>query len=307
MMWELKCKQNPELSPDDFVHEIEILDAPKPTSPARTVPSHAENMSNPLGGLGGGGGKSSINPLGANPLAGNPLLDGLMNRKYDVGDYVEAKYLDGQWYDARVRAVNDDGSYELAWEDGAPYDTTKRPWEMRKKAEPPRGYAGKTPEPAPVVETTVPDDPDSDEPDAAEDVEDNEKVTDRPDLEPATPLSEKRKPSSPENARMYYVRQGSVLEGWVWKRSRFLKNWRRRWLVLTRDGLESLKQRSANVRATETIQLRDFRRVYNADGEVSMARCFCVVGSRNFYLVSDDEQQKAEWLRQINNVLGYRR
>lgn len=107
-----------------------------------------------------------------------------------------------------------------------------------------------------------------------------------------------------ENRRMNYTRADSVLEGWVWKQSRFLKKWRRRWLVLTKEALESLKAREG-LRATEIIESGTVHRVYSADAEVQMARCFCVVGkSRSFYMVCDDEAGKAEWMRQVVAVLG---
>jgi len=137
------------------------------------------------------------------------------------------------------------------------------------------------------------------------------------DAEVADPLATAAAPPGQENAmglgmseqhrRMQYTRTDSVLEGWVWKRSRFLKKWRRRWLVLTKNGLESMKQRDAP-KPTETIEAGSVHRVYSADGEVQMARCFCVVGNkRSFFMVCDNEAQKAEWIRQVETVLGSRR
>merc|ERR1719487_900817 len=66
-----------------------------------------------------------------------------------------------------------------------------------------------------------------------------------------------------EHRRMHYTRSDSVLEGCVWKRSRFLKKWRRRWLVLTKNALESLKQRGG-LKATESIEAGSVHRVYSA-------------------------------------------
>lgn len=133
---------------------------------------------------------------------------------------------------------------------------------------------------------------------------------DNPNLTPAAPPghSEDMGLNRPEeHRRMHYTRSDSVLEGWVWKRSRFLKKWRRRWLVLTTKALESMKQRGG-LKATEVIEAGTVHRVYSADSEVQMARCFCVVGNkRQFYMVCDDEAQKAEWIRQVVAVLGTRR
>lgn len=112
---------------------------------------------------------------------------------------------------------------------------------------------------------------------------------------------------SEQQRRMNYTRSDSLLEGWVWKRSRFLKNWRRRWLVLTKLQLESMKTRGGK-KPTETIEAGTVHRVYAADGEVNMARCFCVASNkRTFFMVCDDEAQKAEWIKQITATLGTRR
>jgi len=133
---------------------------------------------------------------------------------------------------------------------------------------------------------------------------------DNPNLAPAAPpghADDMGLGRGEEHRRMYYTRSDSVLEGWVWKRSRFLKKWRRRWLVLTKTALESLKTRGMS-KATEIIESGTVHRVYSADSEVQMARCFCVVGNkRQFYMVCDDEAQKAEWIRQVVAVLGTRR
>jgi hypothetical protein len=140
-----------------------------------------------------------------------------------------------------------------------------------------------------------------------------EEVQKYEDKETSNPLAERACIPGEENAmglglkgdarRAHYTRPDSVLEGWVWKRSRFLKTWRRRWLVLTRLGLESLKQRSG-LKPTESMEKASVHRVYSADGEVSMARCMCVVSAnRMFYMVCDDEAQKEEWMKQITEVL----
>merc|ERR1712048_1268799 len=54
---------------------------------------------------------------------------------------------------------------------------------------------------------------------------------------------------------------------------------------------------------TETIGAGSVHCVYSADGEVPQSKCFCVSASRRYYLATDDEVQKKEWIRQISNVL----
>mmetsp|Transcript_103427 Transcript_103427/g.179490 ORF Transcript_103427/g.179490 Transcript_103427/m.179490 type:complete len:484 (-) Transcript_103427:60-1511(-) len=135
----------------------------------------------------------------------------------------------------------------------------------------------------------------------------DEEVTD-PSFTPAAPPGhENDMHLDAGNRRAHYTRRDSLLEGWVWKQSRILKRWRRRWLVLTNSSLESLKSRSGR-KPTEQIDAGTVMRVYSADSEVQQARCYCVVSSRRrFFMVCDDEAQKAEWIRMISQTLGARR
>jgi len=104
--------------------------------------------------------------------------------------------------------------------------------------------------------------------------------------------------------RMHYTRADSVFEGWVWKQSRYLKRWRRRWLILTRNGLLSLKD-VGGVKPTEKIDASVVQSVYSADEEVQRAACFCIASSRrNFFIVCDDEAQKAQWIRLVSQTFG---
>lgn len=104
------------------------------------------------------------------------------------------------------------------------------------------------------------------------------------------------------NLRKTYA--NSLLEGWVWKRSRILKRWRRRWLVLVPERLMSFKRRNDR-EATEIVEAGTCQRVYDADPEVSQKKSFCVVvARRRYYMVCDDEAQKQAWLREIPKALG---
>lgn len=136
----------------------------------------------------------------------------------------------------------------------------------------------------------------------------DEEVADPTSIPAAPPGHEDdmRLGANSEMRRLNYLRPDSILEGWVWKRSRILKRWRRRWLVLTKVSLESMKQRGG-IKPTESIEAGTVQRVYSADGEVQQPRCFCVVGARrSFYMVCDSEDQKSEWIRMITATLGAR-
>lgn len=132
-----------------------------------------------------------------------------------------------------------------------------------------------------------------------------------PDFSPSTALvpSPGPSPSPPNDMHLIGMQLGlndtrsdSIFEGWVWKQSRFLKVWRRRWLVLSNDGLESLTARGGFHR-TESINAGMLQRVYSADAQMKQSRCFCIVsGKRNFYMVCDDDAQKAEWIRMLSQI-----
>ena len=103
--------------------------------------------------------------------------------------------------------------------------------------------------------------------------------------------------------RLLYTHPNSIFEGWVWKRSRFLKIWRRRWVVLLPGQLMSFKNRG-DVDPTELVPAGSIFRVYSADGDVQQPRCFCVVvRQRNYYMVTDDETQKRTWMQEIEKAL----
>lgn len=102
--------------------------------------------------------------------------------------------------------------------------------------------------------------------------------------------------------RMQWTQPKSIMEGWVWKRSRILKTWRRRWLVLLDGELYTLKSRS-HQQATEVVPMDSVLRVQHAEGEIQQPRCFKVVSrQRIYYLVCDDEKQKRDWIEAIDTA-----
>eukprot|EP00930_Biecheleria_cincta_P049685 TRINITY_DN34882_c0_g1_i1.p1 TRINITY_DN34882_c0_g1~~TRINITY_DN34882_c0_g1_i1.p1 ORF type:complete len:470 (+),score=89.56 TRINITY_DN34882_c0_g1_i1:23-1411(+) len=130
----------------------------------------------------------------------------------------------------------------------------------------------------------------------------DEEVTDPNSVRASAPDDCKDGEPTEDHKRMRYTHANSILEGWVWKRSRYLKRWRRRWLVLLPDELLSFKYRG-DTSATERISSGSVLRLYSADGEVQQARCFCiVVRQRNYYMVCDDETQKTAWMQEIESA-----
>jgi len=106
------------------------------------------------------------------------------------------------------------------------------------------------------------------------------------------------------NTRSHFTRPDSFLEGWVWKKSRFLGRWKRRWLVLGPNELASFEQRGSP-KPTETVQKGSVLRAYGADEEVGQNRSVCIVqGSRNYFMVCDTEEGRRLWVAKIQEVLA---
>jgi hypothetical protein len=104
-------------------------------------------------------------------------------------------------------------------------------------------------------------------------------------------------------ARHRFTRPDSHLEGWVWKKSRFLKRWRRRWLVLGPGQLGSFRQRG-DPEPTETVSKGTILRVHDADAELGQSKSFCVVQrSRSYFMVCDDAESRNIWVSKIQEVL----
>eukprot|EP00929_Paragymnodinium_shiwhaense_P078622 TRINITY_DN40775_c0_g1_i1.p1 TRINITY_DN40775_c0_g1~~TRINITY_DN40775_c0_g1_i1.p1 ORF type:complete len:560 (+),score=167.71 TRINITY_DN40775_c0_g1_i1:85-1764(+) len=106
--------------------------------------------------------------------------------------------------------------------------------------------------------------------------------------------------------RLHYTRADSILEGWVWKRSRYLKRWRRRWLVLMPDHLASFKVKGDTF-STELIDAGLFSRTFNAEHRAEQVRCFCVeTKKRRYYIVCDSQAAVNQWINEISKAFASR-
>merc|ERR1712151_1099428 len=135
-----------------------------------------------------------------------------------------------------------------------------------------------------------------------------------PDGSTAVPASERKLDVAGEfsgataERAVRYTHPGSILEGWVWKRSRYLMRWRRRWIVLLPDQFMSFRKRG-NPKPTELISAGVTLNCYSADTEVMQRHCFCLQTTkgarrkRRYYLVCDDEQQKENWIKAVTGAL----
>ncbi|KAK6588904.1 PH domain-containing [Cryptosporidium xiaoi] len=95
-----------------------------------------------------------------------------------------------------------------------------------------------------------------------------------------------------------------VKQGWLYKQSRFLKDWRRRWFVLTRNYLASFKDSNSLASPTESLKLSECLTVRSADEDTNRENAFRVdTPNRVFFLIAENPIEKEEWIGQIGRQM----
>ena len=151
------------------------------------------------------------------------------------------------------RAIVQELRHRQGEDDFSPLSEEKVPAEMPQVPVPqapqsaPAAPAQPHPEPEPVAYETVKqvDAPKADLPQEVKTVNEVKQVK---EVSQVTKVSSQTPSESADERaerarRMYYTYPNSIMEGWVWKRSRFLKMWRRRWMVLLPGQLFTVKTR----------------------------------------------------------------
>lgn len=100
------------------------------------------------------------------------------------------------------------------------------------------------------------------------------------------------------------VRLHKVKEGYLLKRSRILKEWKRRWMVLTRTHLYSFETQGNYRNPTEKIPLKDvstiksyYKSQYDRSNIVRIES-----DDTFFYLSAKDHQEKWAWMTAIERM-----
>mmetsp|Transcript_23977 Transcript_23977/g.42470 ORF Transcript_23977/g.42470 Transcript_23977/m.42470 type:complete len:129 (-) Transcript_23977:1227-1613(-) len=94
-------------------------------------------------------------------------------------------------------------------------------------------------------------------------------------------------------------------EGWLYKQSKYLKEWRRRWVVLTPRLLCSFKaEKNYRVAPTEQVWLRECSSVKSAEEETRQPNGFRVdSASRAYYFYTEDHEEKEAWIGAIGRAM----
>ena len=94
-----------------------------------------------------------------------------------------------------------------------------------------------------------------------------------------------------------------ITQGWIEKRSRHLKKWRRRWMILTPQYLETYK--SDNIKGrTERIILQQCATIKSIDEDLKIPLTFRLDSkSTSFYFKADDQTSKDMWIGAIGKIM----
>merc|ERR1719427_2404836 len=93
-------------------------------------------------------------------------------------------------------------------------------------------------------------------------------------------------------------------EGYLYKQSRHLKQWRRRWFILDDNKLYSFKDKDDSKNATEIIDLKIFSSVKSSEDFTGKANSFDVYSPDFvFSMAAESEGEKEDWIRAIGRAI----
>eukprot|EP00929_Paragymnodinium_shiwhaense_P042530 TRINITY_DN21996_c0_g1_i1.p1 TRINITY_DN21996_c0_g1~~TRINITY_DN21996_c0_g1_i1.p1 ORF type:complete len:122 (-),score=27.83 TRINITY_DN21996_c0_g1_i1:164-529(-) len=99
-------------------------------------------------------------------------------------------------------------------------------------------------------------------------------------------------------------REDITKEGWLVKQSKFMKDWRRRWMVLTPHYLCSFKTQGDYRNPSEVLRLSECSTVKSAAEELGKENSFRVdAPNRIFYLIADSAADKEAWIGSIGRQM----
>mmetsp|Transcript_120207 Transcript_120207/g.347393 ORF Transcript_120207/g.347393 Transcript_120207/m.347393 type:complete len:123 (-) Transcript_120207:173-541(-) len=106
------------------------------------------------------------------------------------------------------------------------------------------------------------------------------------------------------SAEITVHRDDIVKQGWLIKQSRFVKEWRKRWFVLTHQYICSFKAQGELRNPTEAIRLRECSCVKAADEDTGKTNSFRVESpNRVFFLIADTAAEREEWIGNIGRQM----
>ena len=100
--------------------------------------------------------------------------------------------------------------------------------------------------------------------------------------------------------------QDIIKQGCLLKQSKYLRQWKQRWIVLTSQYLCSFESQGGHVGSspTEYLLLKDCTTVRSADEETGREHSLKIESSdRTFYLVASSQEDKESWIGVIGRQM----
>eukprot|EP00825_Cyclidium_porcatum_P025185 TRINITY_DN27447_c0_g1_i1.p1 TRINITY_DN27447_c0_g1~~TRINITY_DN27447_c0_g1_i1.p1 ORF type:complete len:127 (+),score=21.39 TRINITY_DN27447_c0_g1_i1:85-465(+) len=95
-----------------------------------------------------------------------------------------------------------------------------------------------------------------------------------------------------------------IKEGWLDKESKYLKQWRQRWFVLTPNTLYTFKEQKIYKSPTEIIPLKQVTTIKSTDDETNKSNSFKIeVQDRKFYMAASTNHEKEQWIGAIGKAM----
>lgn len=93
-----------------------------------------------------------------------------------------------------------------------------------------------------------------------------------------------------------------VKAGWVYKRSEFLKQWRKRWLVLRESTLCTYKTKDLRGNPTMNLNIPEITEAVASVLEFERDFCFKVVSLKDYFMTVESDKELCIWLNLINHI-----
>ena len=102
------------------------------------------------------------------------------------------------------------------------------------------------------------------------------------------------------------VRQSEILkQGWLEKQSRWMKTWRKRYVILMKTHMLTFKDASGDYTSpTEIIPINECCTVKSADDELNLKNSFKIlVKDQTFYFLATDNSEKESWIGGLGKAM----
>ena len=112
-------------------------------------------------------------------------------------------------------------------------------------------------------------------------------------------------PSTPAEPVPKFSKKDILKEGFLEKQSRYLKSWRKRYIILLKTHMLTFSDNSGDYSApTENIPINNCCTVKSADDELNLPHTFKVlVSDRTFYFAAGDNSEKEAWIGALGKAM----